>query len=226
MTDEDDPFAPFRSLFEAGREQGELAGMGVPVVPAPGGEPSPDQSTRAAVRNLYAIIEGASTSESPGSPAEFWQRYLDAVGVDTGVSPAQFGSAALATYRVWLLNLSQLLVEGYTVRLLTEELVAEDHRSRTGTQEWLWRLPQADREQLLLRCLDLDEELVADMRNLRERRNELLYDMGAWTDTEIGKSLEEGRDALRVLDRLDDHVTGGSGFQFLPSGGEDRETDD
>lgn len=225
MTDEDDPFAPFRALFDPERDQSELAGVGVPVVPVPGGEPSPERSTKAAVRNLYSILQGATASGSPGSPAAFWQQYLDAVGVEAGVSPTQFGSAALATYRIWILNLSQLLVVGYTVRLLDSELVAEHHRSRKGTQEWLWRLPQADREQLLLRCLDVDEELVADMQALRERRNELLYDLSAWTDADAGEALDEARNALRILDYLDDRVTGGSGFQFLPSDGGDESPD-
>lgn len=218
MTDENDPFAPFARLFDqfgAGTAPERAPPPGVPVLPVPESGAaglSPEQSTKAAVRNLYRLLEGATGGAD--TPAEFWGRYLEAWGAGD-YSPARFGSAAVATYRVWFLSLAQLLVEGYTVRLLHDELVAERYRSTAGTGKWLWGLPQADREQLLLRCLDVDGDLVADMRAARERRDELLYDLGSWAEADPGEALDDARRYLRVLDSLDDRATDGS-FSFRP----------
>lgn len=109
-----------------------------------------------------------------------------------------------------------MLVESYTLRLVHDELVTEAHRQSTRTQKWLWGLPQSDREQLLLRCTDVPDDLVEEMQMLRRQRNELLYTFGSWDDVEFDESLDDARRVLEVLTALDDRVTDDSPFSYLP----------
>lgn len=210
----DDPFAPFRELFDQG-DSPVMLPMVPFYVPDAGGEMTPERYTKAALGNLYRMASAtASGSDRSGT---VWERYLDAAGFDVDATdPSQYGAVATTTWQVWVLSLAQFLVEAYTVRLVHDELVAADHRSATGTQEWLWRLPQSDREQLLLRCLGCEEDLVAAMQATRERRNELLFDMGSWAEMNADEATADARRALSVLDRLADRVTGGSGLRYLP----------
>jgi hypothetical protein len=229
MADQDDPFEPFRRLTEQfTTDTGSTAPMGIPPVPvSEGGNESPGQQTKAAVRALYEIIEATSQTDQETTPMAAWNQYLDAMGVDTGVSPEQLGSVAISTYRIWFVSLAQLLVDAYTVRLLHDELVDEAYRNGTDTQKWLWTLPQSDREELLLRCLGVDADLVAEMRTTRSRRDELLYEILAWTQSDVASSVDDIRTYMQVLDRLDDIATEGSGFSFRPEqAAADDETDE
>lgn len=218
MADQDDPFEPFRRLTEQfTRDAGSPIPMGIPPVPVSGGgDESPGQQTKAAVRALYGVIEAASERNQGTTPMAAWNQYLDAMGMDTGVSAEQFGSVAVSTYRIWFVSLAQLLVDAYTVRLLHDELVDEEYRNSTATQEWLWTLPQSDREELLLRCLGTDADLVAEMRTTRNRRDELLYEILAWTETDVEDAFDDARHYVAVLERLDGLVSDGDGFSFQP----------
>jgi hypothetical protein len=140
-------------------------------------------------------------------------------------TPDQFAGAVVSTYSVWLHSLSQLLVESYSIRILHDELVAEDYRHSTATQRWLWGLSQADREELLRRCTGLDADVVDEMQATRKRRNELLYTFGSWGDGEFENPLEDGRRYLRVLTALDERVTEGTGFSFFPHDAEDSDAE-
>ncbi|MFT4922765.1 MAG: hypothetical protein ACI8XM_001984 [Haloarculaceae archaeon] len=228
MADQDDPFEPFRRLTEQfTTDTGSTAPMGIPPVPvSEGGNESPGQQTKAAVRALYEIIEATSQTDQETTPMAAWNQYLDAMGVDTGVSPEQLGSVAISTYRIWFVSLAQLLVDAYTVRLLHDELVDEAYRNGTDTQKWLWTLPQSDREELLLRCLGVDADLVAEMRTTRSRRDELLYEILAWTETDVDDAFDDARHYVAVLERLDGLVSDGDGFSFQPgkSDASDEET--
>lgn len=229
MTDDSDPFAPFRRMFEqfdAGSTSSAPPGLGLPFSPLSmmGGEetPSPEDATKRAVRQLYQTMEALSGS---GASGDYWERYFDATGMDPGAfGPEQVSAAATRTYRIWFYSLMQILVETYTLRLVQDELVVEGHRTSTRTQEWLWGLPQSDREQLLLRCTDVEDELVEEMQTLRKRRDRLLYSFGDWTSVEFDESVADARRALDVLTALDDRVTEGSTFSYVPEASGDGET--
>jgi hypothetical protein len=158
------------------------------------------------------------------SAGDAWTRYLDAFDVDSAAfGPEELTAATLRTYRIWFFSLTQLLVESYTLRLVHDELVVEDHRKATGTQEWLWGLTQSDREQLLKRCTDVSDDLIEEMETLRRRRDELLYTFGGWDDVTVDDSLADAKLSLEVLTALDDRVTAGTPFSYLP---EQSGTDD
>ncbi len=226
MTDDSNPFRSFQQLFEQFRTTGSdsIPGLGWPLSPVPipsggAGAVSPEKSTKQAVKQLYSALAALSESESVGSAGNAWGQYLDALEFDTtAFGPEQLTAATLRTYRIWFFSLTQVLVESYTLRLIHDELVVEDHRRQTGTQKWLWGLPQSDREQLLERCTDVPDDLTAEMETLRHRRDELLYTFGGWDDVEFNDSLEELRSTLEVLTALDDRVTEGSPFSYFPEG--------
>mgnify|MGYP006291845147 CR=1 FL=1 len=230
MTDDSDPFDAFRRLFD----QFGTVGSGSPVgmwwplspVPIPGmagsGTLSPEDRTKQAVKQLYDALAALSGGESGTAASDFWSQYLDAFDVDASAfGPEKLTAATLRTYRVWFFSLTQLLVESYTLRLVHDELVVADHRNATGTQEWLWGLPQSDREQLLRRCTDVPDDLVGEMASLRRRRDELLYTFGGWDDVTVDESLDDLRRSLEVLTALDDRATEGSPFSYLPNGATD-----
>lgn len=225
MTDNDNPFAPFERFMEQFGAQGTsgLGSFDVPMMPFQGiglgqasGPLSPEAGTRQTVRQLYTAIEEL-TGSSGSSPTTLWQQYQDLFNLDASAwSPDRFWSYAMTTNQIWLHSLSQLLVEAYTLRLIHDTLITDDYRHRTGTQKWLWTLSQSNREELLLRSAGVDEELVEAMRTARERRNELLYDVGSWSEVDFETPLEDAQRYMRILDALDDLVNDGVGFQYLP----------
>jgi hypothetical protein len=233
MTDDSDPFRSFRQLFEQFdmTDSASIPGVGWPLspVPIPGDSvvaTSPEASTKQAVKQLYSALAALSESESVAATGDAWSQYLDAFEFDTtAFGPEQLAAATLRTYRIWFFSLTQVLVESYTLRLVHDELVVETHRQKTGTQKWLWGLPQSDREQLLERCTDVPGDLVAEMRTLRHRRDKLLYTFGGWDDVEFDDSLEELRSTLEVLTALDDRVTDGSPFSYFPKNTETGDAD-
>jgi hypothetical protein len=187
-----------------------------------GGDLSPEDSTKQAVRQLY----GALDAFSGGTATDFWTQYLDATGFDASAfGPEQLSAAAVRTYRIWFYSLTQLLVETYSLRLVHDELVVEAHHNATRTQEWLWGLPQAYREQLLLRCTDVEDDLVEEMQDLRTHRDRLLYSFGNWDSIEFDESLADARRALDVLTALDDLVTEGAAFSYRPDSNEESQAD-
>jgi len=191
--------------------------FGWPMTPLPvqgmsGAEMTPEAGTKRAVTQLYRSIEALDEQLFAGSIPESWQRALSGFTPD---SPDRVVAMLLGTYQVWLHNLSQLLVEGYTIQILYEELVVPAHRDEVGTSEWVLTLSQSDREQLLLRCTDIDDDLIGDMEALRTRRNELLFSMGSWDDIALDASVEDGRRYMELLAELDDLATDGAGYQFL-----------
>lgn len=224
MTDDSNPFQSFQQLFEQFGTTGSdsIPGLGWPLSPVPipsggVGTASPEESTKQAVKQLYSALAALSENESVASAGDAWSQYLDAFEFDTtAFGPEQLTAATLRTYRVWFFSLTQVLVESYTLRLVHDELVVENHRQKTGTQKWLWGLPQSDREQLLERCTDVPDDLIAEMETLRHRRNELLYTFGGWDDVDFDDSVEELRRTLEVLTALDDRVTDGSPFSYFP----------
>jgi len=228
MTDDSDPFAPFRRFveqFDPSANPPAVPGLGGPLSPMAmfrGGETlSPEDSTKQTVRQLYGTLDAFDSAESS---ADVWSQYLDAAGLDpSAFGPEQVSAAAVRTYRIWFYSLTQLLVETYTLRLVQDELVVAAHSNSTRTQEWLWGLPQSDREQLLLRCTDVDDDLVTEMQELRQHRDRLLYSFGDWESIEFDESLADARRALDVLTALDDLVTEGSPFSFVPDGQGDSE---
>lgn len=230
MTDKDDPFAPFKQFMESFGSQG-IGSLGMPMSAVPGmgmgmgqmsAPMSPEAGTQASLKQLYSAIEELSRG-SGTTPANFWQQYQDVFDMDASAwSPDRFWSYAMTTNQIWFHSLSQLLVEAYTLRLIHDELISDAYRHSTGTQEWLWTLSQPDREELLLRTLDIDEELVEEMRQARERRNELLYDIGSWGDLDFDTPMEDAQRYMRILDRLDELVADTAGFDYLPSEGENE----
>ncbi|MFB6178642.1 MAG: hypothetical protein ABEI77_02825 [Halorientalis sp.] len=226
------PFTPFTKLIEgfAPTDKTEAAAM-FPLSPfalfagQQEGTASPEEGTKRAVRQLYAVLVGFSDD----SPVDVWKQLLDTAMFD---APA-FGIEKLTgvtatTYRVWFHTLAQMLVESYTLRIIHDDLVVDEHRRTTETGRWLWRLPQSDREQLLKRCTDVDDETVEQMQIARRHRDELLYDFGSWGEIDAGKGLSEARQHLQVLTVLDARATDGSVFPFFPNGIEEltTETDD
>jgi len=225
MTDDTDPFGPFKRFLDQfdASGTGSLPGMGWPLSPLPvpgagGPAVSPENSTKQALKQLYSALAALSEGETASSAGSLWQQYLDAFDVDASAfGPEQLTAATLRTYRIWFFSLTQLLVESYTLRVVHDELVIEDHRTATGTQEWLWGLAQSDREQLLKRCTTVPDDLVAEMETVRRRRDELLYTFGGWDDATIDESLADAQRSLEVLTALDDRVTDGTPFSYLPS---------
>jgi len=226
MTDDNDPFAPFRRMFEqfeASSSPDGVPGFELPVTPFPmpggdGGPLSPEESTKRAVRQLYGVLAGLSSDSAPPAMMDVWEQYAELFDIDTSLSgaPEQAAAATATTYRLWLYGFAQILVESYTLRLIHDELVVEDHRHSTGTQQWLWTLPQSEREQLLLRCTDVDDDLVEEMQTARQQRDELLYDFGSWDETEFEDSLTDAQRYLRVLTDLDALVNEENPFSFFP----------
>lgn len=220
MTDDADPFGPWQRMVE----QFGATGAGnwsrdVPMVPFPmpgaAGSETP-ATTKQLLRQLYAVMAGATGSS--GNPVvDAWEQYADAMNVPTAAGPQQLSAATLSTYRLWFHGIAQVLVESYTIRLLHDRVVDADYRRKSKTQRWLWSLPQSDREQLLLRCAGVDSDLVASMETARQRRDELLYDVSSWRETDFDAPLDDARRYLRVLTALDDLVTEGEGFSFFPA---------
>ncbi len=228
MNDDSDPFAPFRQFveqFDPSTTTAQVPGMGGPLSPMAmlgGGTLSPEDSTKQAVRQLYGALDVFGGSETP---TDLWQQYLDAAGLDAGsFGPEQLSAATVRTYRIWFYSLTQVLVEMYTLQLLRDELVVDAHSNSTRTQEWLWGLLQSDREQLLMRCTGVEDDLVEEMQELRQHRDQLLYSFGDWESIEFDESLADARHALDVLTALDDRATDGETFSYLPEN-DDGETD-
>jgi hypothetical protein len=235
MTDTNDPFAQFRRLFEQfGTDSQDVPpALVFPLSPFPtpgvgSGGLSPEDSTKRTIRQLYTALAGVTGNDAGRQITDIWQQYADFFDLDaSGTSSTdQIAGAAMTTYRVWFYSLAQMLVEGYTLRLVHDELVVDAHRGTTGTQQWLWTIPQSDREQLLRRCTTVDDELVDEMETARRRRDELLYTFGNWTDAAIDNSLEDAQRYLRVLTGLDDLVTDGTGFSYFPQSVTDDAEDD
>jgi len=228
MADDNDPFERFRQFYEqfdTGGSSGVPPALGFPLSPFPmpgvgTGSLSPEDSTKRTVRQLYTALSGLSGAKGQegGTMVDAWQRYADLFGLDTSLSgaPEQVSAVAMTTYRVWFYSLAQILVESYTLRLVHDELVVDDHRRTAGTQQWLWGLSQANREELLRRCTDVDDDLVDEMEAARKRRNELLYDFGSWGETDVQDSLADAQRYLSVLTALDDLVSDGRGFSYFP----------
>lgn len=234
MTDKDDPFAPFKQFMETfgSQDTSGIGSLGMPMSAVPGmgmgmsqmsAPMSPEAGTQASLKQLYSAIEELSGG-SGTTPANFWQQYQDVFDMDASAwSPDRFWSYAMTTNQIWFHSLSQLLVEAYTLRLIHEELISDAYRHSTGTQEWLWTLSQPDREELLLRTLDIDEELVEEMRQARDRRNELLYDIGSWGDLDFDTPMEDAQRYMRILDKLDELVSDTPGFDYLPSDAQEED---
>lgn len=220
MTDASDPFRQLLEQFGAGGSQTPPPAPGFLLpFPMPGSDAAPAERTKRAVRQLYGAIAGLSGSDSGETLLDAWQQYADLFDVEGSLAtaPAQVGSAAVTTYRVWFASLAQLLVESYTVKLLHDELVVDRHRWTSETQQWLWGLPQSTREQLLWRCTDVEDDLVGEMEAARASRDELLYAFGAWSDAEFETALEDARRYLRVLTALDDLAAESGGFSYFPA---------
>lgn len=221
MADDPNLFRQFFEQFDTLGSAESLPGAGFPLspVPIPGSDPSgmsPEDSTKRAIRQLYGTLE---TLSGGGAQQDLYQQYVDAFGIDASAfGPEQFTAATVRTYRIWFYSLAQLLVESYSLRLIHDRLVVEGHRQSTRTQEWLWGLPQSDREQLLSRCTDVGDDLVDEMQTFRKRRDELLYTFGGWDSVEFDESLDDARQALNVLTALDDLATEGSPFSFVSDG--------
>lgn len=225
MGDDNNPFRPLTNLLgEFGPGQRKNPAAMFPLSPfalagvSDGGTASPEEGTKRAVRQLFAVLAGISGGQSIDS----WQQLLDTAIFDApGFSIEKFTGFAATTYRIWFHSLSQMLVESFTLQIIHEELVVDDHKRTTKTGRWLWRLPQADREQLLLRCTDVDDQLVEEMQTARRARDELLYDFGTWGDIEARNSLDDARQHLAVLTALEAYVTDGSVFSYFPEGVEE-----
>lgn len=225
MGEDINPFTPFAKLL-AGFVPGDETDAPVPFPLSPvavlgrrgGGTASPEEGTKRAVRQLYAVLLGLSSD----SPESTWRQLLDTAVFDApSFTVEKFTGVTATTYRIWFHTLAQMLVESYTLRIIHDELVVDDHERTTETGRWLWRLPQSDREQLLLRCTDVDDETVEQMQIARRHRDELLYDFGAWGDIDAGEGLADARQHLAVLTALDARATEGSVFPFFPDGIDD-----
>lgn len=202
-------------------DQFDPTGVNWPLSPVPvpgvgtGEATSPEETTKLAVKQLYTALDAFSGNES----SNLWEEYMDALGGTAGsFGPEQVAAATVRTYRIWFFSLTQMLVESYTIRLVHDRLVVADHRGGGRTQEWLWGLPQSDREQLLKRCTATSDDLVDEMATLRKRRDGLLYTFGGLNDVEFEESLEDARRALDVLTALDDLVSDDSAFSYVPDG--------
>lgn len=243
MADED-PFELFRQTvkqFNPSRapfDPSEFGALGWPMTPLPAGGFAgtddvftPEAGTKRAVTQLFSAIEELDDVPmgADAAPTDIWEQYLETFSMDgftPSDTPERFGAMMLGTYQVWLYSLSQLLVESYTMQLVTKELVVDDHENSLRTQEWLWELSQPDREQLLMRCTDVDDGLIEEMQDVRTRRNELLYDLGSWDRVALEDPVGDARRYLHVLNELDDLVNGENGFSYLPEESGDSGTDD
>lgn len=229
MTDNLAPFQRFLDQFDTfGSDSMPPTGWPLSPMPIPGsggaGLDSAESTTKQAVKRLYAALDTLSDSQSTGTDSAVWSQYLDAFDLgDASIGPEELTAATLRSYRVWFFSLTQLLVESYTLRLVHDQLVVEDHRHSTGTQEWLWGTTQSDREQLLRRCTEVSDELIAEMKALRQRRNKLLYTFGGWDEVDFDESRADARRSLTILTALDDYVTDGAPFSYMPEkASEDR----
>ena len=235
MADED-PFELFRQTvkqFNPNRtpfDPSEFGALGWPMTPLPAtgfagnnNVFSPEAGTKRAVTQLYSAIEELEDAPlgTEAAPTDVWEKYLEMFSMEGFTpkdAPERFGTMLLGTYQVWLYSLSQLLVESYTMQLVSQELVIEAHENSLRTQEWLWELSQPDREQLLMRCTDIDDELVEEMTDVRTRRNELLYNLGSWDRVALEDPVGDARRYLQVLTELDALVNDEHAFSYLPSG--------
>jgi len=226
----DDPFELFRqsvsqfSSTTSGFDPREFGALGWPMTPFPmpgaGTENplSPEAGTKQAITQLYSAMAELDEKQfgADSAPMDFWEQYVDMMpGSFPDDAPDRVGSMMLGTYLVWLNSLSQLLVESYTVRFLSKEIVEEDHRNAIGTEEWLWQLSQPNKEQLLLRCTDVEDELVEEMEAARERRNELLLSFGNWDEVTMEDPLGDAKRYLHVLNGLEERVAESS-YEFFP----------
>ncbi|MFD1586074.1 hypothetical protein ACFR9U_03700 [Halorientalis brevis] len=222
MGNDTTPLTPLLTLLEGFTpgDEADAAAM-FPLSPVAllrgrsGGTASPEEGTKRAVRQLYAVLLGLSSD----SPVDTWQQLLDTAVFDAPwFTIEKFTGVTATTYRVWFHTLAQMLVESYSLRIIHDELVVDGHKRTTDTGRWLWRLPQSDREQLLKRCTDVDDETVEQMQIARRHRDELLYDFGTWGEIDAGEGLAEARQHLQVLTALDARATDGSVFPFFPDG--------
>lgn len=227
MTDDRDrsgnPFKPFTDLIEGlNPADSDRSPMLFPLSPfaifggrGRSGTASPEEGTKRAVRQLYAVLAGLSSD----SPKDAWRQLLDTAVFDApGFTLEKLTGVTATTYRIWFHSLAQLLVESFTLQIVHEELVVDEHRRTTETGRWLWRLPQADREQLLRRCTGVEDDVVDEMQAARRHRDELLYDFGSWGDIDAGASLADARQHLRVLTALEGYVAEGTVFSYFPDG--------
>lgn len=226
----DDPFELFRKTVAqfgsttSGFDPREFGVLGWPMTPfpIPGAgisEPlSPEAGTKQSITQLYSSMTALDEEEfSPETlPMDLWQEFLEMTpaGVPDD-APERVGSMMLGTYLIWFNSLSQLLVESYTIRLLSNDVVVDDHRNTIATEEWLWQLSQPNKEQLLLRATDVDDELVEEMEAARERRNELLLSFGRWDEVTMEDPMGDAKRYLTVLNGLDDRI-GESSYDFFP----------
>lgn len=239
----DDPFEFFKRTmdqFDPDKVVGpdNFGALGWPMTPfrppGMGSAPlSPEAGTKHAITQLYTAIEELSDRSliSGGQPFDFWQQYATHFGIGDytqAEASEQVGRMVLGSYQVWLYSLAQLLVESYTLRLLNNRLINEEYRNKMGTQEWLWELPQSDREEILRRCTDIEGELIDEMEGVRTRRNDLFYNLGRWDQVTKDNPVDEARRTLHVLKQLDSTVSNDEGYQFFPSedGAETKEADD
>jgi len=226
MADDRDPnpLSPFTNLIEGLSPGDGDPNRMFPLSPAAifggggGGTASPEEGTKRAVRQLFAVLAGLSDD----SPEDAWQQLLDTAIFDApGFTVEKLTGVTTTTYRIWFHSLAQLLVESFTLRLIHEELVVAEHAHTTETGRWLWRLPQADREQLLKRCTDLDSEVVDEMQAARRHRDELLYDFGSWDEIDAESAFADARQHVDVLTALEGYATDGTAFTYVPDGIED-----
>jgi hypothetical protein len=223
MTDETNPFTAFERILEQfGPSGGAGPGAGIPMVPLPlpsgAGAGTPADTTKRTLTQLYRTLDAFSADPTGGPAVDAWKRYADAFDVETTMGPERATAMAVTTYRLWFHGLAQVLVESYTLRLLDRRLVSASHRGTAGTQQWLWGLGQPTREQLLLRCTEVDDDLITEMETARQHRDKLLYNFDSWDELDVESSLDDARRYLDILTALDDLVTEGSPFSFYPAG--------
>lgn len=249
-----DPFERWREAMAqwSGDETPDptaLGPTGWPMLPFPGPgtagaeDPlSPAAGTKTAVRQLYRTLDeldaGAGAAEmftgegSGGSAPDLWSAYREALGSETSGEGSQaaaagrgMGSMLVGTYLVWLYSLGQLLLESYAMRLVHDEVVREAHQGTADTLEWLLGLSQTDREELLRRATDVDDDLVDEMAAVRGRRNDHVYNLGRLDAVDLEDPVGDARAYLAVLRALDERATEGEAFHYLPEDGGGAEAD-
>ena len=246
----DDPFEVWRRTMQqwTGGEAPDptaLGPTGWPMFPFPnagvtGGEDalSPAVGTKTAVRQLYRTLDeldahgvgaGGGLGAGAGFPGaggtDLFSAYREAMGFgpdDEGESGAgpQVGSMLVGTYLVWLYSLGQLLLESYAMRLVHDEVVVADHRGTADTLEWLLGQSQAEREELLRRSTDVDDDLIDEMAAIRARRNDLVFNLGRWDAVDVDDPVGDARAFLAVLRALDERATDREPFRYLPGSDE------